>query len=314
MTTLPIRFVNQLDGSPNANNDCVPASLASGAAALGVNVSAVQLLDAEYGASYTGPTAPWRYADDASDTLRTLGLTLDAVSGDEAALVARVHQEIAAGHPCMLAIPSQWGNFSIPVSVRRTQRWPDGTWLSTHFVCAYDEWAGGAGCMNPWGAFRHTNTDGGWASLLVLGTIWVLRKVASKMVPTGWHDDGTTLTAPGGITMNGYIRARILSEPGGWPADLLPVGPMYGIAGGWGMGFAATRLVNATTAGVVTEQPGPDYHAQVAALTAQLAAANAKIAALEAQLASGGGSSGGTPTLAEAWPVVSAALLAKLGA
>lgn len=41
-------------------------------------------------------------------------------------------------------------------------------------------------------------------------------------VPTGWKDDGTTLTAPngGGVTLG--FRQFILTYPGGWPAMLWP--------------------------------------------------------------------------------------------
>jgi len=203
MSTVPVAFINQLTTGRNAQNNCVPAVLSSGASGLGVRGSAVStqaLLDAEYGTTYTGPTAPWRYTDDTGDTLRRRGLKLETVTDDEPALIARMHTALAAGDPVALAIPSQWGNFDIPVEVRRTQRWPDGRWLSTHFVCVYDETSNGLAAMNPWGAFRHTNDDGHWARLLVLGRVWLLRKASENMT---WTADATDATQPSMVDQHG---------------------------------------------------------------------------------------------------------------
>lgn len=44
-----------------------------------------------------------------------------------------------------------------------------------------------------------------------------------SMVPTGWKDDGTTLTAPNGNKVTMGFREHILSKPGGWDAGDQPL-------------------------------------------------------------------------------------------
>lgn len=93
-------------------------------------------------------------------------------------------------------------------------------------------------------------------------------------VPNGWHDDGTTLTAPNGVIINGFIRQHLLDRVPQWPAEFLPVAQMYGTAAGWEEQFVGSVIVAATHAGATSERPGPD-------LTAELGAANARITQLE---------------------------------
>lgn len=231
MTTLPARFIEQRNTGPNGNNNCAPCALASAAFAYGITLDPQALHDAEYGAGHLGPTSPSRYADDTSDVLRQHGLSLRVVRlGDqnpdgttlasEADLVARIHAENTAGHPVVIAIPSQWGNFSIPVFVRRTQQQPDGSWLPTHIVTIYDGWAGGLAAENSWGAFRHTFTDAGLAELLVLGELWiVLNSGQGGTAPVTditplytVHADGSaTFKATGAVIGSGfYAKAKEL--------------------------------------------------------------------------------------------------------
>lgn len=282
-TILPVRFIDQRATGPNGDNNCVPTSIAEGAACYGQTLDPGQLVGTEYGAGYRGPTAPWRFSDDAGDIVREHGLDLLQVNGLEADLVARIHQEIQARHPVLIAIPSQWGNFNIPISVRRTQRNPDGSWLPTHFVCVYEEGPGYLAAANPWGGFRHENSDANWAKLLVLGAVWILEGTTSMAgTPSGWSDDGTTLKAPNGVITNGYIRDYIRKAD--WPADLLPVAQMYGIPGGWQQEFVASRIVGASTSGAMSTKAGPDYAGAVNGLKTQLTQAEKDRDAAQAQV------------------------------
>lgn len=96
-------------------------------------------------------------------------------------------------------------------------------------------------------------------------------------VPSGWHDDGATLTAPNGEKVAMGFRQHILAE--NWPTALQPLGGEYGASGGDEQVFA---LKLKWENGGVQELAGPDYPAQIAALQQQLAVANAEIATLKA--------------------------------
>src|SRR5258708_7760890 len=105
--------INQLheptsDGMPdeNASWNCVPASIADALIYLtGKPFTGDGLKDAVYGQGYQGAQAAARYVDECA----TQGVRLAAVQGTPAALVARLHTEVAAGHPVLATIPSQWG-------------------------------------------------------------------------------------------------------------------------------------------------------------------------------------------------------------
>ena len=45
------------------------------------------------------------------------------------------------------------------------------------------------------------------------------------MIPAGWHDDGTTLTAPNGVQVVLGFRAHVLSNT--WDPNDYPLGPQY---------------------------------------------------------------------------------------
>lgn len=49
----------------------------------------------------------------------------------------------------------------------------------------------------------------------------------SMMVPTGWHDDGTALTAPNGHRVVLGFRSYVLNAPGGWDARNQPLGEEF---------------------------------------------------------------------------------------
>lgn len=55
---------------------------------------------------------------------------------------------------------------------------------------------------------------------------WIIGGV-SMGVPAGWHDDGTTLTAPNGVPVVLGFREHILQYPGGWNPDNWPLSPEF---------------------------------------------------------------------------------------
>lgn len=272
------------DGSPpeDGNMDCVPASLASMASAL-LGGTPPQNADAYhdqvYGQGYVGMQDPARFVP----LLASLGLTLTCYTGDPASLVAHAAACIRDGMPVLFSIPSDWDN-NPPHSAY------------AHMVAGCDtDGATWLTAMNPWGvaadgyshAAYQTESFAWWQERLATcayKATWVLAKAGGGSngmagIPSGWHDDGTTLTAPNGVGTSGYIRAHILGEA--WDPALWPIAPIYGIHGGWKQDFAAaTRSIVALESGAVSEEAGPVYVPQ-----AQLAAAEATIAQLQAQIA-----------------------------
>lgn len=65
--------------------------------------------------------------------------------------------------------------------------------------------------MNPWHGFYQDATDAWWQARLCYGQVWIAERGAN-MVPNGWHDDGSVLTAPNGKTCVRGIRAAVLAE------------------------------------------------------------------------------------------------------
>lgn len=253
-----------LDG----NMDCVPVSLASMAAGLlGTPQDGTDYHNAVYGASYTGLQDPARYVG----LLAGKGLTLTPYTGTPADLIAAAAQRIVNREPVLLSIPSDWGD-NPPTS------------QYAHMVAGCDVPDGNTlTAMNPWGGFYQTQSLAWWQERLATcayKAIWVMARAGGSSgggpvgVPSGWHDDGTTLTAPNGVIINGYIRQHIVDRVPPWPAELQPVALMYGTADGWEEQFAASVIVAATHAGATSERPGPDYPAEIAA-------ANARITQLE---------------------------------
>src|SRR5258708_4524427 len=102
------------DGQPpeDGDRDCVPRSIASALTFLtGTPYNGDEVHEAVYGQGYLGMQDVVRYGD----YLAAHGVWLSLVQDAPAALISRAHMEIAAGHPCLLTIPSQWG---IPVRLQ----------------------------------------------------------------------------------------------------------------------------------------------------------------------------------------------------
>ena len=50
------------------------------------------------------------------------------------------------------------------------------------------------------------------------------------MIPQGWKDDGTTLTAPNGVPVKAGFRDYVLNYAGGWNAENWPLAPEQSLA------------------------------------------------------------------------------------
>ncbi|WIG59484.1 MAG: hypothetical protein OJF49_002231 [Ktedonobacterales bacterium] len=165
------------DGHPpeDANMDCVPTALAAMCQGLlGGFYSGDALHDAAYGQGYVGMQDPARF----TDQLARYGLRMQRVSGAADALVARAATEIGAGHPVLLAIPSDW-NDEPPTS------------RYAHMVAGCDAPdAATLVAMNPWGGFYQRQSRAWWTERLahcVYQGIWIVEKVERNQMDN-WTD------------------------------------------------------------------------------------------------------------------------------
>lgn len=272
-------MINQLreptmDGAPdeNAQNNCVAASLSAALEYLtGRAYDGDELKDAVYGAGYTGPMAIGQFAAYCARA----GIQLSAVDGAPTSLIAAIHAGISDGIPVLATIPSQWGAEPPPTSG------------STHVVCFYGAGAGALTAMNPWGGFAQSQPDSWWEARLRFGQVWRVSKMSG--VPSGWHDDGNTLTAPNGQPVVLGFRQHILNE--NWPAALVPVAP----EGNSEQDFSLHLAFNSAT-NTVEEQDGrwpspqPPVPAHDPADLALIGQLQAQVSDLQAQIAASGGS------------------------
>src|SRR6185312_3746633 len=199
-------MVSQRDSDRNADFDCVPASLAACLQFLtGKHYTASAIKDAVYGTPYTGGTAAIKYVDYA----RGQGVLLYPLNGNGGQLVATMKSMIASGHPCLLTEPDPY--------------MPAGSGY-THVCAAYAFDSASITVMDPWIDQPVKKSDGTWASQLQDNQIWILEKI-DMFIPTGWKDDGTTLTAPNGHSCRTGFRGKVLE---GWEASDMPVEQEHG--------------------------------------------------------------------------------------
>ena len=115
------------------------------------------------------------------------------------------------------------------------------------------------------------------------------------MVPTGWHDDGTTLTAPNGVAVRLGFRDFVLGNT--WHPDNWPLGPEQGVqlleasnpslGGGTQQVFRYSMLGYTEARGVFLEWLGVELNyarGQAATYYAEYKQAQADIATLQQQL------------------------------
>lgn len=284
------------DGLPdeNANDNCVPASLAEALHILtGAAYDGDQLKDAVYGQGWTGFQSASAYVKYCADR----GVSLSAHDDSQAGLVATLHSEVAAGHPVLVTMPSQWGTAPAdPV-------YPVG---STHVGVAVGVGPGLIRVMNPWHGFYQDQPDDWWAARLCYGQVWPLRKVSTNAMGITRNADGSATDASNGLSVGSGIAGYIFAQ-GYQGADLLTgevpfvnggqhesacalsnghVVRWYGNGADENSAAVMCGLMGATDAAVKAGQ------AQAAQLQAQLSAANdhlttaqTLIASLQAQLA-----------------------------
>ncbi|HZC07773.1 MAG TPA: hypothetical protein VE338_19200, partial [Ktedonobacterales bacterium] len=114
--TIPgARTLDQLDqptfdghSDENASDNCVAVTVAEGLNMLldggALKYVGDELHDAVYGQGYIGFQAASRYVAYCAEQ----GVTLAAFNGSQAALIATIHEQVAAGHPVVVTMPSQW--------------------------------------------------------------------------------------------------------------------------------------------------------------------------------------------------------------
>ena len=199
-------LVNQLsegtsDGKPDEDvrDNCVAASLSEAIHILtGRTVYGDTLKDAVYGQGYLGMKAPARYA--ASAEVAALGISMRPINGAGAGLVAALHSQLAAGHPCLVTIPSLWGT---PVSGQKPG-------FTTHVVCMEGWGPGWLRAGNPWGGFWHDGTDAYWAARLCYGTVWAMSRKATSMWKA--HGAGGAIDGAGHTVGAGLAEALIAAN------------------------------------------------------------------------------------------------------
>ncbi|MFI5272070.1 MAG: hypothetical protein ACHQ4H_03445, partial [Ktedonobacterales bacterium] len=146
--------------------------------------------------------------------------------------------------------------------------------------------------MNPWGGFYQTQPRAWWQERIAhcaYRSVWSLARKAAPpqpakaVVPAGWHDDGTTLTAANGQRVVLGFRAYVLEHP--WDAADVPLEAERHVETlSWGdpaLG-AGTRQMFARTALRWTQQDGVRAEP---ALGAELLAVEQRLASAETQLA-----------------------------
>lgn len=147
-------MLSQRDGDMNQDFDCVAASIAACLQWLTHKpFTARQVKDNVYGASYIGGTAAFEYVQFCAQE----GVTLAALDGDGAQLVADLHQVIGSGHPALITEPDPYA-----------QGW-------THVCAAYKADSGSVTVMDPWIASPITKSDSTWAAQLQDNEIWVMQ-------------------------------------------------------------------------------------------------------------------------------------------
>jgi hypothetical protein len=96
----------------------------------------------------------------------------------------------------------------------QTYAWSGGAWESRAHIQQYQNGVAMSGHSVDYN--RSIKTDFGQ---------WV-QGGSSSMIPTGWHDDGTTLTAPNGVHVVHGFRSYVLAH--NWASDNLPLAPEFG--------------------------------------------------------------------------------------
>lgn len=176
-----------LDGLPNnnANDNCVGATVAECLHIVTTRTyDGDEVKDAALGAGFVG----FESARDYVNYCATQGASLVAHNDTQAGLIATIRAQVALGHPVILTMPSTWN--TPPADPMN----PGASHVSAAVGLGPDM----IRVENVWHGFYQDETDEWWQARLCYGQVWIMTKVGESMsgVPAGWHDDGTTLTAP----------------------------------------------------------------------------------------------------------------------
>ena len=206
-------FKNQLhsptyDGQADENRlfNCVPTCLAAGLEYLTGRVfEPDELKDAIYGQGYQGGTSARAFVTYAARQ----GVRLYSLNGSGSSLVQVAREQLSQGHPVLITEPDPYGD---PTKY-------------LHVVILYKDMPGMLVVMDPFGATAKAASDQTWADRIQAtgGQIWIMERIpgAPINVPSGWRDDGTTLTAPNGHRVVKGFRSYILSHT--WPPANYPL-------------------------------------------------------------------------------------------
>lgn len=90
-------------------------------------------------------------------------------------------------------------------------------------------------------------------------------------IPSGWHDDGTTLTAPNGVTVVQGFRDKVLADAN-WNPALWPLAKEYGTPTGTRQDFGVATIWTSASNVVALDKP-TDFAGELASAQASVAAA-----------------------------------------
>jgi hypothetical protein len=219
-----------------------------------------ELHDYVYGEGYLGGGYQW--APKTLEWVSAQGCHLDARDdANSGALMAYAREHVDAGHPVCITIPSNWsqtapnanGYHSVDLIGYDAPDGPQATWYAA----------------NPWGGFLQSGSRQWWQDRLCWQRAGAMWREAQTMVPTGWKDDGRTLTAPNGVPVVQGFRDWVLGHawaPDNWPIAAegavahLEVGPQRDQGSGTAQDFRFTRLLWSGPRGVFLGWVGWDYH------------------------------------------------------
>ncbi len=155
--------VSQLSAKVNPLFDCVPSAIVDGLEYLtGQHIDIDAMVTACYGPNWHGATSASRYVEFCAQH----GVRLYPIDGDNAALVADLHQQIQAGHPCLLTEPDVYA----PAH-------PD--W--SHVLSVYGETPGTLTARDPFSTHDVEHSDAEWAGILEYREIWVMEALIVEL-------------------------------------------------------------------------------------------------------------------------------------
>ncbi len=217
MTELPnFPFVDQLnsptkDGRPDENKwyNCVPASVVACLRYITGNKDYVpdQLKDLAYGENWVNLGTS---ASEFIDYCASQGVRLYSVENNSCTEAVNQAHRLIKSPMSRPVIFTQQDDYSSNPNF-------------THVCVWFAEDNGTLTCMDPFGSKRITYSDSVWINRLRSTQLWSVEKMTdTPVVPSGWHDDGTTLVAPNGVHVVLGFRKFVLFN--NWESSNIPLG------------------------------------------------------------------------------------------